>query len=517
MTCKVSVIIPVYNAEGTIRRCVESLVYGKERDIEVILVDDCSSDGSWEVCQELDDEFQNVVIVRNKDNSGVSFTRNHGLEKAKGKYIAFVDSDDWVSGNYIKELYETAERYPDMIAICGFRFIDRVNDLTIDYCGGDKGEISIKPIKDFFDLLDNYLIRSTWNKLYLNEIIRQCNLKFDVNQTMGEDFQFVLNYLEAYECKGAAIIHKPLYYYIRYHSVSLMSDFGFVQNNDEYERIHLLYRITGSHEQERMNAEIENIKRNYIYHIIRNKKHSKKEKVEAIQSLLPQENAEKEYSKQKMMEAKERAWIVSRNGSKILNRIRGRIRRGLQSKRIRDICGKEEFSDFTILSQNCIGGVLYHDLGLQFSSPTVNLFFEANDFVKFVLKLDHYLSCEFEWLWEEEYPVGILDDIKVYFMHYSTCREAKDAWERRSSRIIKDRILVLSTDRDNFDEQAFEKWKTVPFEKVLFTAREEYTTDKDSLYFSEYAKQGYVDDLIANRSFYKNSVVIDRIKKVIAK
>ena len=109
MTCKVSVIIPVYNAEGTIRRCVESLVYGKERDIEVILVDDCSSDGSREVCQELDDEFQNVVIVRNKDNSGVSFTRNHGLEKAKGKYIAFVDSDDWVSGNYIKELYETAE------------------------------------------------------------------------------------------------------------------------------------------------------------------------------------------------------------------------------------------------------------------------------------------------------------------------------------------------------------------------------------------------------------------------
>lgn len=515
MSYKVSVVIPVYKAENTIRRCVESLVYGKERNIEVILVDDCSPDESWKVCQELDEEFPNVKSIRNEVNSGVSFTRNHGLAAVSGKYIAFVDSDDWVSGNYVHELYETAEEYPDMMPICGLRFIDQINDLRVDYYGGDSPAISLKNKEDFFDLVDDFLIQNVWNKLYLNETIKNNNLIFDVNQTMGEDFQFVLNYLEVSKLSGAAIIHKPLYYYIRYHSSSLMSDFGFIQNDDEYERIRQLYRITGSQDQARLNATLEKISRNYVYHIARNKKHSKQEKLEAIQRIFPQENAEADYRKQKLMEVKEAVWTVSRNGSKTLIRIRDRIRRDLQNMRIKNIREKADLSDLSILSQNCIGGVLYHDMGLQFSSPTVNLFFEAEDFVKFVLNLDHYVSCEFEWRWEEEYPVGILDDIKVYFMHYKTCQEAKEAWKRRCSRILKDRILVLSTDREDFNEHVFEMWKTIPYEKLLFTAQERFASDQDSLYFSEYSKQGYVGDLIASRDFYKNSAVIEKCRRVL--
>lgn len=514
MSYKVSVVIPVYKAENTIRRCVESLVYGKERNIEVILVDDCSPDESWKVCQELEEEFPNVKSIRNEVNSGVSFTRNQGLAEASGKYIAFVDSDDWVSGSYVHELYETAEKYPDRMTVCGLRFIDRVNDLKVDYCGGNSSEVTLKEKNDFFDLVDDFLIQSPCNKLFLNETIKNSNLAFDVNQTMGEDFQFVLNYLEAAECTGAAIIHKPLYYYIRYHSGSLMSDFGFIQNDDEYERIRQLYRITGSQDQARLDATLEKISRNYVYHIARNRKHSKQEKLEAIQRIFPQENAEADYRKQKLMEVKETIWTVSRNGSKTLTRIRDRIRRDLQRRRIKNIREKAELSDLTILSQNCIGGVLYHDMGLQFSSPTVNLFFEAEDFVKFVLNLDHYLSFEFEWQWEEEYPVGVLDDIKVYFMHYKTCREAKETWERRCSRILKDRILVLSTDRENFNEHVFELWKTIPYEKLLFTAQERFASDRDSLYFPGYTEQGYVGDLIADREFYQNSAVIEKCEKV---
>ena len=94
MACKASVIVPVYNAEKTLRRCVESIVLGQERNIEVILVEDCSKDHSWELCLELAQEFPNVTAVQNERNSGVSFTRNRGLELAQGDYILFVDSDD---------------------------------------------------------------------------------------------------------------------------------------------------------------------------------------------------------------------------------------------------------------------------------------------------------------------------------------------------------------------------------------------------------------------------------------
>lgn len=517
MSYKVSVVIPVYKAEQTIRRCVESLVYGIERDIEVILVDDCSPDGSWRVCQELEEEFPNVRSIRNEQNSGVSFTRNHGIEKADGKYIAFVDSDDWVSKNYIHELYETAEQYPDRLTMCGLRFIDRVNDLKVYYCGGNNSGVTLKEKKDFFDLVDDFLIQSPCNKLFLNETIQKHSLNFDIHQRMGEDFQFVLHYIEASDCIGAAIIHKPLYYYIRYHSASLMSDFGFIQNNDEYDRFRQLYRITGINQPEKLNEMLDKISRNYIYHIARNRKHSKSEKLEAIHRIHPDENAEGEYRRQKLMELKEKAWMVSKTGSKTLIRIRDRIRRDLQNHKIKKIRSAAELEDITILSQNCIGGVFYHDMGLQFSSPTVNLFFGADDFVKFILNLDHYLDSEFKWRWEEEYPVGILDDIEIHFMHYLTCKDAEEAWNRRRSRIRKDRILVLSTDREGFDSAVYKKWQMIPYEKLLFTAQEEFEKDPDSVYFAGYAEQGYVGDLIAKRDFYKDSAIIEKCRKVLQK
>ena len=104
MEPKVSVIVPVYNAEQTLRKCVESLIFGLYRNIEVILVEDCSSDNSWALCQLLCEEFQSVRCVRNESNSGVSCTRNYGISLATGEYLCFVDSDDWVSGRYVSRL-----------------------------------------------------------------------------------------------------------------------------------------------------------------------------------------------------------------------------------------------------------------------------------------------------------------------------------------------------------------------------------------------------------------------------
>ena len=179
------------------------------------------------------------------------------------------------------------------------------------------------------------------------------------------------------------------------------------------------------------------------------------------------------------------------------------IRRSLENK------------NFTLISQNCIGGVFYHDMKLQFQSPTINLFFNADDFVRFVSNLDYYinnaiLSVETG----ERYPIGFLDDIAIHFMHYRSISEAENAWLRRIERIQWDRIVVCSTDRDGFNKQTFEEWKKIPYPKVLFTSNPVFGSEADSVFFEEYERLGCVPDLIPGREFYKDSVLLRTVNRL---
>lgn len=110
----------------------------------------------------------------------------------------------------------------------------------------------------------------------------------------------------------------------------------------------------------------------------------------------------------------------------------------------------------TILSCECTGGIIYHNLGLPFNSPTINLFFSANDFIKFVTNLEYYLQQRLVFSTENHcsYPVASLDDITINFLHYNSIAEAKDSWERRAKRVDLERIYVITNDfeleKDNY-------------------------------------------------------------------
>ena len=169
-----SVIIPVYNAERTLRKCVETLCYGEERNLEILLIDDCSKDGSWALCQKLAKEYQNVFCFRNEKNSGVSFTRNRGLEAATAPYILFVDSDDWVSGNYAARMIAAAEAYPNNLALCGLRFLDKTTGCHQSYLWNNSDLPSVIVQQgQFFDLADKVLMQSPCNKVFHRSIIQQ--------------------------------------------------------------------------------------------------------------------------------------------------------------------------------------------------------------------------------------------------------------------------------------------------------------------------------------------------------
>ena len=143
-----------------------------------------------------------------------------------------------------------------------------------------------------------------------------------------------------------------------------------------------------------------------------------------------------------------------------------------------------DLSEISLISMNCIGGIIYHDTHQKFLSPTVNLFFTPKDFLKFVENLDYYLSIVPTVENGEKYPIGRLGDITLYFMHYKSAEEALSKWEERKKRINRDKIFVIMVERDGFTQQDFEGFKKIKYPKLLFTRNKDYECD-DSLYFEK--------------------------------
>lgn len=159
---------------------------------------------------------------------------------------------------------------------------------------------------------------------------------------------------------------------------------------------------------------------------------------------------------------------------------------------------KEIINDeFTIIANNCIGGLIYKDLGKKFLTPTIGLFIKNNDFVKFVNNLDYYINYEElkEITMENvEYPCGKIDDIIIHFMHYNSFKEAKEKWEERKKRINYDNIFIFMSRDDTFDERISKKFHQIKYNnKVL------YTQDKNvNFNYEKYIpgfRDGYLEDI----------------------
>lgn len=516
---KASIIIPVYRAEKTLRRCVESILYGTERNVQVILVDDCSPDGSWAVCRALESEYgDRVVCLQNDKNRGVSYTRNRGLSHAKAEYILFVDSDDWVYGGYVQEMLRLAEQDEKALAVCGYIFVDCPNKRRQIYAYDTNGSnTSVHTADNPFELERRILIQQLWNKVFRRSVIMAHRLAFDEQLSMGEDFKFVLDYLEAEKIKTFSIINRPLYVYVRHHGHSLMStwlDLSFESRIEPYHRMADLMANRGIAEKEYKQT-IERIRNNIFYQIASIGYIDQARKKEMLTRYAQCKLDWKRYRKMQLSVLKERVYAILTEVRRLPMRARAKINREyLYPRKLKMLKKKLTAERFSLICQNCIGGVFYHEMGMQFLTPTVNLFIREPDFVRFVSRLDDYLGEELIMSWEEEYPVGRLGDIRIDFMHYDTCSQAKKDWERRKSRIIKDRIVVVATDRNGFDEACFAQWKRLPYKKILFTANPAYAQEEGSVYYPECAKDGFVDNIIDRKAFYRNDTMFHVINSL---
>ncbi len=126
----------------------------------------------------------------------------------------------------------------------------------------------------------------------------------------------------------------------------------------------------------------------------------------------------------------------------------------------------------SILASNCNGGIICHDLGLPFLSPTINLSFDMNDFVKLMEKPQWYMAQEIIPFEDKrfDYPCGMLADIEIRFNHYETFQEAKEKWDERKRRINWDNLFVLGIDGDNCTSETLRRFDALPYpNKVVFT------------------------------------------------
>ncbi len=191
----ISIIIPVYNVEMLLTDCINSVLNQDYRNIEVILINDGSTDNSGEVCKSFEKKDNRIKVFEQK-NSGVSVARNKGVEKAQGKYIIFVDSDDYLDVNHVSKMYSQINDEIDLV-ICGYKIID--NDTHSINLNADMQDSVLNPQEMFLKYWENYhhgYINAPWNKMYKRELMQQNNIKFPKDISMGEDGFFNVQYMK---------------------------------------------------------------------------------------------------------------------------------------------------------------------------------------------------------------------------------------------------------------------------------------------------------------------------------
>lgn len=205
---KLSIIIPVYNVEDYLPKCIESVINQTYPNIEIILVNDGSTDGSGIICEAYSKDNSKIQVIH-KANGGLSSARNVGLDAVNGKYIAFVDSDDWLDVDMYKTLIELLEVNNADIAACGFKEV--FSDKTISH--SDTGMVTLLNREDAINSLvsdENSVRFEVWNKVFKKELIG--NLRFKDRQIF-EDVYFDRNIF--LKLSKVVYIDKPFYNYLK--------------------------------------------------------------------------------------------------------------------------------------------------------------------------------------------------------------------------------------------------------------------------------------------------------------
>jgi len=207
-----SVIIPAYNVEKYIEQCINSVLNQYLKNIEIIVIDDGSKDKTSDICLKISENNKNI-IYKKVQNGGCSVARNLGISMAKGKYIAFLDSDDWVDSDMYINMIEEAEKNQADIVICGFKKLDENKNLLSTV------KIPKRNNKNEYIDCTTEWFASPCNKIYKRDLLEKNNIRFLLNIYTGEDMFF--NFISFFYSKNIISLDEPYYnYFMNQNSVS---------------------------------------------------------------------------------------------------------------------------------------------------------------------------------------------------------------------------------------------------------------------------------------------------------
>lgn len=245
MKTLVSAIIPVYNSEEFLEACIESLRNQTLKEIEMIFINDGSTDGSLDILRKYEKIDSRIKIIDQK-NSGPSAARNRGIEIVTGDYISFIDSDDLIDKDMYKDMYEIASLDNSDAVICDMKMFEDENELYIRGLRYSNNKYDRKEIhnKIFKELLSNSQFNSMANKIYKKSIIKEEHIRLDERIYYAEDWLFNMKFFQV--SNKVSYINECYYYYRRGHESS-----SSLYKQDTFEKVGLwIYRMRKKYAKE---------------------------------------------------------------------------------------------------------------------------------------------------------------------------------------------------------------------------------------------------------------------------
>lgn len=549
---KVSIIVPCFKVEKYIDRCMESIVSQTLKDIEIILIDDLSPDSTPGKCDEWAKKDSRIIVIHKKENEGLGFARNTGLQYAHGEYVAFLDSDDWFEQDMMERLYnECIKENLDVIysefnvdEYPGYRVVlrpehlyegkDEIEQLMLDIVGAEPSYISgvkfqCSACKGLYrkKLIDKYKLHFLSEREYISEdSLFNLNVLYFAEKVKTVPWQFY-----HYCLNNASLTHtyRPDRWGKLLKMLDVMETSVKISNKKE-----LRLRLTRTAIFYSMSA---------IMNEIRNPESTKNQALDGIKAIC---NNEKlcAFMKDYPIHRLPLKWIVFTLAlklklSRLLYNTLGGGREKLRLKYVLSLIPpiswylaiKERINDrklyqkrvpylpqirklitpdTSIISSNCFAGRIMQDLGMQYNTPTLGLYFFADDYIEFLSNLKYYLTeAKLEFLdesryplgnerrakWTHWYPIGLLGGkVEIQFLHYHTEKEAAEKWYRRARRVNFDKLFVIGMEQNLCTIDNIKAFDKLPFEKKIFFSTKQIEGCSSNCYLHQFVDNGEVGD-----------------------
>ena len=266
----ITIILPVYKVEKYVSKAIESILNQTFKDFEFIIVDDGTPDKSGEICDEYAKKDSRIQVIH-QENSGAPAARNRAIDLARGKYLYFMDSDDWAEPTMLEDMYNLAEKHKSQLVVTGY-YIDTYYSETEKYTQIQNEQDAIYESQQEFrenayKLFDKNLLYTPWNKLYSAEYLRANNLRFP--QTWMDDFPFVMSFIR--DIERVVYSSGTYYHFMRARAESETAKYKstlYEKREEEHQWMLDLYKYWNIQDEEKREAAMEMVYRRYIERIV---------------------------------------------------------------------------------------------------------------------------------------------------------------------------------------------------------------------------------------------------------